>query len=353
VRGLVADKIIEFTLDCPPRYDAASQRYAIEYRREEAERRLAENIGFIERWQGDPLVTPCLGPHAPDTLSTEMLLSCARAAEDYDVKMLMHVAQSRAEVDQIRRRGFAGSIHYLNEIGFLSHRLQAAHMVYLDDDEIRIAGASGMNMSFNPVIMVACHGFPKVDLLRASGIGMGLGTDCLQMDELEEMRYALYITNYLRGETGFQLKAYELLRMATIEGARCLGLDSEIGTLEVGKKADLILIDLRDGQLVPNTNYFETIAYYAKSRNLSHSVIDGRVVWSDGKLRTVDQDELYANGVELSREWLRRDRDILERTGLLARLQPHISYAIDGTSLQDGGNTNPAREGAKAKEQDL
>jgi 5-methylthioadenosine/S-adenosylhomocysteine deaminase len=350
VRGLVADKIIEFSLERPPRYDTASQSYAIEYQRDEAECRLAANIGFLERWSGDSLVTPCLGPHAPDTLSTEMLLKCAQTAEDHDVKMLMHVAQSRAEVDQIRRKGFRGSIHYLNEIGFLSHHLQAAHMVYLDDEEITIAGASGMNMSFNPVIMVACHAFPKIDLLRASGIGIGLGTDCLQMDELEEMRYALYLANYLRGDDGFQLKAYELLRMATIEGARCLGLDKDIGTLEVGKKADVILIDLRDGQLVPNTNYFETIAYYAKSRNLTHSVIDGQVVWADGELKTVDQDELYAKGVELSREWLRRDYRILERTGLLGRLQPHISEAIVPAGSRQGASDGSPGAGRRAKE---
>jgi 5-methylthioadenosine/S-adenosylhomocysteine deaminase len=324
LRGLVADKIIEFTLAEPPRYDAHSQTYSITYNRPEAERRLAHNLEFIERWRNDSLVVPCLGPHAPDTVSTEILRETAAMAEQLEVKMLMHVAQSAAEISQVQRKGSAGSVHYLHEIDFLSPRLQAAHMVYLDDEEIHIAADSGMNMSFNPVIMLACHSFPKVDRLRAAGIGMGMGTDCLQMDELEEMRYGIYLANFLCGDDGFRLGAYEVLHMATYGGARCLGLDHLIGSLEPGKRADIVILDLRDGQLVPNTNYFETVAYYAKSRNVSHTIVDGRVVYADGQLKLTSQERIYVDGVRLSREWLRRDHDILERTGLLGRLQPHM-----------------------------
>jgi 5-methylthioadenosine/S-adenosylhomocysteine deaminase len=332
VRGLVADKIIEFTLDDPPRYDSGTQRYSIRYKRAEAERRLATNIDFVERWKGDPLITPCLGPHAPDTLSTEMLTECARAADDLDVKMLMHVAQSRAEIAQIASKGYSGSIYYLSEIGFLSPRVQAAHMVYLDEPEIGIAGASGMGMSFNPVIMMACHSFPKIDRLLASGIRAGMGTDCLSMDQLEDMRYGIYMANYVRGPAGFQMTGYDLLRLATVGGAQCLGLADEIGTLETGKKADLIVLDLKDGQLVPNTNYFESIAYYAKSRNLAHSVINGRLVYSDGRLQLADQDEIYAEGTKHAHAWLRRNQAILERTGLLERLQSHARATLKTTS---------------------
>jgi 5-methylthioadenosine/S-adenosylhomocysteine deaminase len=328
VRGLLADKIIEFTLENPPLYDSTTQSYKIDYNRAEAERRLSNNIAFIERWRGDRLITPCLGPHAPDTLSTEMLIECARAADSLDVKMLMHVAQSQAEIAQIARKGYPGSISYLDEIGFLSPHVQAAHMVYLKDSEIRLAAASGMGMSFNPVIMMACHGFPRVDQLLASGIRMGMGTDCLSMDQLEEMRYGIYMANYARGAGGFQLRGYDLLRLATIGGAQCLGLDHEIGTLEAGKKADVIILDLRDGQLVPNTNYHETVAYYAKSRNLAYSIIDGRVVYGNGCLQLTDQEDLYAEGTEHARSWLQRNQPILERMGLIQRLQPHMTRQL-------------------------
>lgn len=332
VRGVVADKIIEFTLDNPPRHDSAAQRYVIDYRRDEAERRLASNLDFIGRWKGDPLVTPALGPHAPDTVSTEILQECARCAEELDVKMLMHIAQSRAEVEQVRHKGFSGSIHYLSQIGFLSDRVQGAHMVYLGDDEIRIAGESRMGMSFNPIIMLACHSFPMIDKLSSSGVKIGMGTDCLSFDQLEEMRYTLYATNYLRGKGGYRLGAYDLLRMATIGGAEAVGLGDEIGTVEIGKKADVLVLDMRDAQLVPTTNYFESIAYYVKSRNVAYTIIDGRVVYADGHLQLVDESNIYERGVVAATEWLRRNQSILEATGVAARFDRSV---LLGSALPD------------------
>ena len=148
IRSLVANRINEFALDAPPRYNRAERRFELDYVREKAQASLSENVEFIEKWQGHSLVVPCLGPHAPDLLSTDMLLACAEAAETYDVKMLIHVAQSEAEVERVREKGHKGSIHYLQEIGFLSPRVQAAHMVWLDEEEIDIAASSGMGMSF-------------------------------------------------------------------------------------------------------------------------------------------------------------------------------------------------------------
>jgi 5-methylthioadenosine/S-adenosylhomocysteine deaminase len=201
-------------------------------------------------------------------------------------------------------------------------------MVYLDEREIEIAGSCGMGMSFNPVIMMACRSFPKIDLLVASGIRMGMGTDCLSMDQLEETRYGIYMARYVRGSDDFQMSGYDLLRPATVGGAQCLGLADEIGTLEIGKKADLIALDLKDGQLLPNTNYFETIADYAKSRNLAHSTINGRLVYSGGRLQLANQDEIYAEGTKQANMWLGRNRPILERTRLLEGLQPHAAPTL-------------------------
>lgn len=323
-RSLVANRIIGYAKESPPAYDRAARAYELTYDRAEFERGLEENAAFIEGWRGHRTVIPCLGPHTPDTLDTEMLVECARLAEQLDVKMLIHVAQSQAEIAQVRKKGYNGSVRYLNEIGFLSPRVQAAHMVWLDEKEVEIAAASGMGMSWTPTIMMACHSYAKIDKLIESGITIGFGTDCFSMDVLEELRYATYSANFVRGEDGFQLKAYELLRMATIGGARALGLDSEIGTIEPGKRADLIVLNLDDAQLVPNTNYFETIVYRAKSRNLTHTIVDGRIVYADGRLQLANEGTLLANGRQAAREWLRRSHDILERTGVGSRIQPHF-----------------------------
>jgi cytosine/adenosine deaminase-related metal-dependent hydrolase len=324
IRSLVANRINEFALDAPPRYNRAERRFELDYVREKAQTSLTENVEFIEKWQGHSLVVPCLGPHAPDLLSTDMLLACAEAAETYDVKMLIHVAQSEAEVERVREKGHKGSIHYLQEIGFLSPRVQAAHMVWLDEEEIDIAASSGMGMSWTPTIMMACQSYAKIDKLMKSGIKMGFGTDCFSMDVVEELRYALYSANYVIKANGFRLTAYDLIRRATIGGAECLGLDDQIGTIETGKKADLIVINMRDAQLLPNTNYFENIAYRGKSRNVTHTIIDGRIVHANEELKLVNQDEIFDEAREASRVWVGRSKGVLEETGVVGRIQPHF-----------------------------
>ena len=333
VRSLVANRINEFALDAPPRYNRAERRFELDYVREKAEASLRENVEFIEEWQGHHLVVPCLGPHAPDLLSTDMLLACAEAAETYDVKMLIHVAQSEAEVERVREKGYRGSIHYLQEIGFLSPRVQAAHMVWLDDEEIEIAASSGMGMSWTPTIMMACQSYARIDKLMKSGIKMGFGTDCFSMDVVEELRYALYSANYVIKANGFRLTAFDLIRRATVGGAECLGLADEIGTIEAGKKADMVVLNMRDAQLLPNTNYFENIAYRGKSRDVTHTIIDGRIVYADGELKLVDQDQVFDEAREASRVWVARSKDVLEETGVIARIQPHFFEDGDDDSF--------------------
>jgi cytosine/adenosine deaminase-related metal-dependent hydrolase len=323
-RSLVANRIIGYAKHAPPVYDRAARAYSLDYDQAEFQRGLEENVAFIENWRGHRTVIPCLGPHTPDTLDTGMLVECARLAEQLDVKMLIHIAQSQAEIAQVRKKGYDGSIYYLNEIGFLSPHVQGAHMVWVDDQEIEVAAASGMGMSWTPTIMMACHSYAKIDKLIESGITIGFGTDCFSMDVLEELRYATYSANFVRGEAGFQLKAFELLRMATVGGARALGLEAEVGTIEAGKRADLIILNLNDAQLIPNTNYFETIVYRAKSRNLTHTIVDGRIVYADGKLQLASEEKLLADGRQAAREWLHRSQDVLERTGVSSRIQPHF-----------------------------
>lgn len=324
VRSLVANRINEFALDAPPRYNRNERRFELDYVREKAEASLRENVEFIEEWRGHELVVPCLGPHAPDLLSTDMLLACAEAAETYDVKMLIHVAQSEAEVERVREKGYRGPIHYLNEIGFLSPHVQAAHMVWLDDEEIRIAAESGMGMSWTPTIMMACQSYAKIDKLMASEINMGFGTDCFSMDVVEELRYALYSANYVIKVDGFRVKAFDLIRRATIGGAECLGLADEIGSVEEGKKADLVVFDMRDAQLVPNTNYFESLAYRGKSRNVTHTIVNGRVVYANGELRLVDEGEVFEEARRAARTWVGRSRRILDDAGVSKRVQKHF-----------------------------
>jgi 5-methylthioadenosine/S-adenosylhomocysteine deaminase len=335
MRALVSYEINEFSAPMPVRYDPASRKYSISFDRRRAEEGLAENIALIETWQGHPRVTPCLGPHAPDLLSGEMLQRIAGESEKYDVKMLMHIAQSQAEVEQVRKRGAEGSIHYLDSLGILSRRLQGAHMVWLDDAEIALAAASGMGMSWTPTIMMACQSYARIDDILNSGLRVGFGTDCFSMDVLEEFRYAIYSANFVRGlKSGFRLRAYDLIRMATIGGAICLGLDDSIGTVETGKLADLVVVNLDDAQVIPNTNYFETLVYRAKARNITHTIVGGEVVYADGHLCTADEAELLERGRRLATDWVGRSKDLLAQAGTLGRIQPHFELP---ELVSDGG----------------
>ena len=234
-----------------------TRTFSMHWDRDEAERLLAAGVDFAERWLDHPLVTPAIGPLAADHLSTEMLVECARAAEALDVKLLPHIAQTTAEIDEIKRRGYEGTIHYLDAIGFLSPRVLGAHMVFLSDEEIAIAAERDVAMAFNPMSMLACRCFPPLAKEIAAGIRIGFGTDAFSMDMLADMRPAIYVANLLGGSG--TLGAHKVLRMATIGAAEAIGLDDSIGTIEVGKRADLTLIDLDAPQLVPVTNVIETI----------------------------------------------------------------------------------------------
>jgi 5-methylthioadenosine/S-adenosylhomocysteine deaminase len=220
-------------------------------------------------------------------------------------------------------------------------------MVWLEDEEIALAASTGMGMSWTPTIMMACHSYAKIERLIESGITIGFGTDCFSMDVLEELRYAIYSANFVRGEGGFQLKAYDLLRMATVGGARALGLEGEIGTLEEGKRADLIILDLDDAQLVPNTNYFETIVYRAKSRNLRHTIVEGKIIYSDGHLQMADEHALLAEGRAAAAEWLQRSHSVLEHAGVINRIQPHFERELAEAKSQ--GHGTPYLPDARAR----
>ncbi len=319
-RAVVAEKVVEYRMDSTPRFDRESRTFTMTWDRREAERLLALGLEFAERWRGHPLVTPAIGPLAADHLSTEMLRECARAAESLEVKLVPHIAQTPAEVAEVRRRGYDGSIRYLDAIGFLSPAVHAAHMVFVDDEEIAIAADRGISMSFNPMSMLSCRCFPPIQRLLAAGVRSGFGTDAFTMDMLADMRPGIYAANLLGGDASAPLGAWDLLRMATIEGATAIGLGDRVGTIEQGKRADLVLLDLHDPRLVQMSNVVEAVVYYAGAGNVTHTVVEGRVVYErDGPSR-IDEDQVYRAAREAAAEWLRRSRPLIEGTALAARI---------------------------------
>ena len=327
MRAVMSEKIVGYRMDSTPVYDRDARVYQMNFERAEGERLLALGVEFIEDWRGHELITPCLGPHSADHLPTDLLQECARVAEELDVKMLPHVAATEAELAEIRQRGHHGTIRYLDAIGFLSPRVHAAHMVFVDDEEIALAAERGISMSFNPTSMLASRSFPPIDKLMRSGMTIGFGTDEFSMDPLKDMRYAIYAANLLLGGDDTALRAREVIHMATTGGARAVGLGDEIGTLEPGKRADLAVVSLRDGQLAAATNPFESLAYLASSRDVSHTVVGGEPICEHGQLTSIDPEVVFAEGRSATAEWLSRNRRLLERSGLAERIAPELLNA--------------------------
>jgi 5-methylthioadenosine/S-adenosylhomocysteine deaminase len=319
-RAVVAEKVVEYRMASTPRFDPAAHTFTMTWDRAEAERLLALGVEFVEQWRGHPLISPAIGPLAADHLSTEMLRECARAADALGVKLVPHIAQTPAESAEVRRRGYDGSIRYLDAIGFLSPAVHAAHMVFVDDEEIVIAADHGISMSFNPMSMLSCRCFPPIQRLMGAGVQIGFGTDAFSMDMLADMRPAIYVANFLGSDEAAPLGAYDILRMATIGGAEAIGLGHRVGTIEQGKRADLIVIDLRDPRVVPVSNVIETVVYYTSCRNVTYTIVDGRVVYERGRLTLIDEDEIFDAGRDAAAEWLRRNRPLIDSTPLAARI---------------------------------
>jgi 5-methylthioadenosine/S-adenosylhomocysteine deaminase len=320
VRAVVAEKVVEYRMESTPRFDRASRTFEMTWDRPEAERLLALGIQFAERWRDHPLVTPAIGPLAADHLSTEMLRECARAAEELGLKLVPHIAQTTAEAAEMRRRGYDGSIRYLDAIGFLSPAVHAAHVVFVDDEEIAIAADRGISMSFNPMSMLSCRCFPPIRRLLKAGVRSGFGTDAFTMDLLADMRPGIYAANLLDGDTEAPLGAWDVLRMATVEGASALGLGDHIGTIEAGKRADLVVLDLHDPRLFQLINVVEAVVYYAGARNVTHTIVDGRVVYERGMPDRIDGDEIYDTARRAGAEWLRRGRTLIDGSPLAGRI---------------------------------
>lgn len=319
-RAVIAEKVVEYRMDSTPRFDRDSRTLTMDWDRQEAERLLRLGVEFAERWRDHALVTPAIGPLAADHLSTDMLLECARAAETLGLKLVPHIAQTPAEVAEVRRRGYDGSIRYLDAIGFLSPAVHAAHMVFVDDEETAIAADRGISMSFNPMSMLACRCFPPIRRLLAAGIRSGFGTDAFTMDMLADMRPGIYAANLLGGDAVDPLGAWDLLRMATIEGAEAIGLGDRVGSIERGKRADLVVLDLHDPRLVQMSNVVEAVVYYAAAGNVTHTLVDGSIVYERDKPMPFDEETVYTEAREAASEWLRRSRRLIDGSALAARV---------------------------------
>ncbi|MGA2460330.1 MAG: amidohydrolase [Candidatus Bathyarchaeia archaeon] len=308
IRGVLAHKIWEIDLSDPPRYDLKAKRGVYNYVREEAEKRLAEGVKLVREWHNaaSGRITCRLGPHAPDTCSTEILQRIRELASKHNVGIFIHCSQSEMEVQQIQRRSRkSGSVDYLDNIGFLGPDVLAAHCIFVNQKEIRVLRNTGTKVSHNPVSnaedgVVA----PIVDMLGL-GVTVGLGTDCFSMDILSEMRHAALLNKVKHGNP-LVISARKVLEMATRGSAQCLGLEKEIGSLQEGKKADIVIVDLRKPHLVPMKSVETNLVYYALPSDIDTVIINGEIVVKDGRVTTIDENMILEKARKTARDWWKR-----------------------------------------------
>ncbi len=262
---------------------------------------------FLKKWQGDPLIHASVAPHSIYTCSEKTLKDSAALARKYHAPILIHVAEMRKEyVDSLAKNGTT-PVQYLERIEFLGPDVLAAHCIWVDYTDMKILAERQVGCVHNPSsnMMLASGVAPVVDE-RAAGMRVGLGTDGPagsnnDLDMMEEMDLASKLQKTYRVDPR-ALGAKGALEMATIEGARALHMEKEIGSLEPGKKADLVVLNLDVPNAVPMYDVYSQIVYALKASEVHTVVVGGKTLLKDGKLLTVDETQAMAKAKEYAKQ---------------------------------------------------
>jgi 5-methylthioadenosine/S-adenosylhomocysteine deaminase len=272
---------------------------------------LAYTEKFLKRWQGDPLIHAAVAPHSIYTCSKKTLQDAAALARKYHAPILIHVAEMKKELEDSEKANGMSPVQYLEKIGVLGPDIVAAHCIFVDEADRKLLAERGTGCVHNPSSnMMIASGVSRVPEMRAAGVAVGLGTDGPagsnnDLDLMEEIDLAAKLAKISKMDP-LALGAKDVVAMATIDGARAVHMDKEIGSLEAGKKADLLLISLNEPNAVPMYDIYAQIAYSLKGSDVDTVVIGGRVVMRDRKLLTVDEPAVlekardYGNAVKKS-----------------------------------------------------
>lgn len=266
---------------------------------------LARAEAFIRANQGDPLITPAPAPHAPYTLDEAALRGARALADRYDVPLLIHVAETRDELKTVgEKHGGATPVAFLASIGLLGPPVVAAHCVWLNDADIDTMRRAGAAVSHNPESnMKLASGTAPVPRFLEAGLRVGLGTDGAasnnDLDMIEAMRQAALLHKLATGDPR-AIPAQAALEMATLGGARALGLDRRVGSLEAGKEADLVVVGMRGARQTPMYNPVSHLVYVARGDDVTATVVRGKVLMRDGRVRTLDEGRVLADARRLA-----------------------------------------------------
>ena len=264
---------------------------------------LAYTEKFLKHWQGDPLIHAAPAPHSIYTCSKKTLQDSAALARKYHAPILIHVAEMKKERDDSEKANGMSPVAYLDKIGVLGPDIVAAHCIFVDEADRKLLAERGVGCVHNPSSnMMIASGVSPVPEMRAAGIAVGLGTDGPAGSNndlilMEEIDLAAKLAKISKMDP-LALNAKSVVEMATIDGARAIHLEKEIGSLEAGKKADVILISLDEPNAVPMYDVYSQIAYALKGSDVETVIIGGKVVMRDRRLLTIDEPKVLEKARE-------------------------------------------------------
>jgi 5-methylthioadenosine/S-adenosylhomocysteine deaminase len=267
---------------------------------EETAASVAESLQLLERWHGaaSGRIRYCFAPRFALSCTRGLLEEVARLARERGVLVHTHASENRDEVEMVERETGLSNIDYLNAVGLAASHVVLAHCVQVSDGEMAILKQTGAHVAHCPSSNLKLgSGIARIAEMLERGISVTLGADGAacnnRLDMFTEMRTAALLQKALHGPEA--LPALTVLRMATMDGARALGLADEIGSIETGKRADLVLLNLDKLHTTPRPDVVSTIVYAAEPSNVETVLIDGRIVLRDGRLTTMDEREIIEN----------------------------------------------------------
>ena len=276
-----------------------------------ADAALQRSADLVETWHGreEGRINCFLAPHAPETCSPYLLRRTREMAERLGVGYTIHLSQSRQEIEAVMSVRGVSPTHYLFSNGFLGPDLLAAHCRYVSPAEVALLGQNGVKVTNNAAIAARRGAAAPVQELMAAGCVVGMGSDNMAEDMVEVMRAGLFLERVRRNDEVYP-QPEDVLEWATLGGARALGMEDITGSLEVGKKADLFVVDLMRPHLVPSLRAVSAFVHNGQPADIISVMVDGAWVMRDGRVLTIDEEDVVRRAEAVGHASWRR---LLER----------------------------------------
>lgn len=280
---------------------------------DKSDRRLLEALEEMEDVKLTDRLNFRLGPHAPYSCGPDYLKMCADVARDKGIGIHIHLSESVSEVEQIKEKYGCSPIEYAAKAGVFDVSTIAAHCVQIDEKDIELLSEAGVSVVTCPASnMKLGNGFAPIPELVEKKVNVCLGTDGAASNNAQNMFREMGLLALIHKgthKTPTCIGAKEVFDMATINGAKALGLSDIIGSIEIGKKADLVLLDLNSPSLMPNNNLLSALCYSANGSEVETVIIDGEVVMENREIKTIDEEKVY-----------HEINDMLDRLGVISKL---------------------------------